>query len=186
MDSNPYQHVAMANIYSDTPAVGTSESGVPKKGGDSELHSGKEPNNTRLRDDRLCPSISYLISNARDNSEPTPKCFRISNVPLTWDEACLFDYLKSVDESLDRLATDDYRLSLYPACCGSSQVALLNFTNCPIYFRRLHPGQDHSVQRKDSDIVLDSHFYGLTPLNIPEGDIVAELVILVPRSLWEY
>jgi hypothetical protein len=41
------------------------------------------------------------------------------------------------------------------------------------------------VHTTDNNIlVIDSHFYGLTPLNSPEGKIVAELVALDLLELW--
>ncbi|KAI5843708.1 hypothetical protein BZA05DRAFT_179670 [Tricharina praecox] len=104
------------------------------------------------------------------------KCFRISNVPSEWSEDDLLGYLGKLDASLGNLAADGSRLSLYPACSGPDRVALLNVKNCPEYFRRIRPGESNSVQQPDSDLVIDSHFYSLTPLNNPEGSIVADVV----------
>jgi len=103
-----------------------------------------------------------------------PMCFRISNVPRMWSEDELLQVFQSFDDSLD-LATGQYRLSLYPACCGPSQTALLNL-QCPGNSWDLKPNKDQLIGRGDLDLVMDRHFYGLTPLNTPEGEIVADVV----------
>ena len=99
-------------------------------------------------------------------------CFRISNVPPTWNEGEILQAFQSSDGSLDQ-ATDQYRLSFYPACSGSSQTALLDL-QCPGYLWNLQSNEDKLIHREGSDIVMDRHFHGLTPLNTPEGEIVAE------------
>jgi len=99
-------------------------------------------------------------------------CLRISNVRPTWSEAELLQAFQSSDDSLD-FATGQYRLSLYPACCGSSQTALLNF-QCPGHAWDLESNKDKLIGRGDSDLVMDRHFYGLTPLNNPGDEIIAE------------
>jgi hypothetical protein len=101
-----------------------------------------------------------------------PVCFRISNVPPTWSEGELLQALQSFDNTLDP-AIGQYRLSLYPACCGSSQTALLNL-QCPGYSWDLESNGDQIIEMEDSDLVMDRHFYGLTPLNNPGGEIIAE------------
>jgi len=102
-----------------------------------------------------------------------PVCFRISNVPSTWNEGELLQAIQSSDYSLD-LAAGQYQLSFYPACSGSSQTALLNL-QCPGCLWNLQSNKDKLIRREGgSDIVMDRHFYGLTPLNTPEGQIVAE------------
>jgi hypothetical protein len=99
-------------------------------------------------------------------------CFRISNVPPTWNEAELLQAFQTSDDSLD-LATGQYRLSFHPACSGSSQTALLN-VQCPRCSWNIQSNEDKLIRSGGSDIVMDRHFYGLTPLNTPEGEIVAE------------
>jgi hypothetical protein len=99
-------------------------------------------------------------------------CFRISNVPPTWNEAELLQAFQSSDDSLD-LATGQYRLSFHPACSGSSQTALLNL-QCPGCSWNIQSNEDKLIRSGASDIVMDRHFYGLTPLNTPEGEIVTE------------
>ena len=99
-------------------------------------------------------------------------CFRISNVPPMWNEGDLLQAFQSSDDSLD-LATGQYRLSFYPACSGSSRTALLNLQS-PECSWNLQSNKDQLIRREGSDIVIDRHFHGLTPLNTPEGEIVAE------------
>jgi hypothetical protein len=88
-----------------------------------------------------------------------PKCFRIANVPLTWSKKNVYRVLHNADRSLK---DHKHQLSLFPACSGATQTALLNFEICTKFFRR---------------ILLNRHFHDLTPLNTPEGKIVAELVL---------
>jgi hypothetical protein len=99
-------------------------------------------------------------------------CFRISNVPPTWNEAELLQAFQTSDDSLD-FTTGQYRLSFHPACSGSSQTALLNL-QCPGCSWNIQSNEDKLIRSGGSDIVMDRHFYGLTPLNTPEGEIVAE------------
>jgi hypothetical protein len=52
---------------------------------------------------------------------------------------------------------------------------------CTEYFKNLKPNEDNYVKTgkvsgTDAILVLDCHFYDLTPMNNPERDIVAELV----------
>ena len=101
-----------------------------------------------------------------------PMCFRISNVPRAWSEDELLQAFRISNDSLD-LATSQYRLSLYPACSGSSQTALLNL-RCPGNSWDLEPKMDRLIDIGGSHLVMDRHFYGLTPLNTPKGEIVAE------------
>ena len=103
-----------------------------------------------------------------------PVCFRISNVPPKWDEGDLLQaFQTSDDDDSLNLATGQYQLSFYPACSGSSRTALLNL-QCPGCSWNLQSNEVKLIRREGSDIVMDRHFYGLTPLNTPEGEIVAE------------
>lgn len=99
-------------------------------------------------------------------------CFRISNVPSTWGKDELVEAIQSLDEPLSVSA--DYTLSLHPACHGSSQTALLELERLPNHLSSLRTNESKRIGREDLDLVVDRHFYGLTPLNTPEGGIVAE------------
>jgi len=100
-------------------------------------------------------------------------------VPLDWKVIDLLDALKAIDSSLK---DHKHQLSLYPACNTPTQTALLTLDSCSKYFRSLKPNESYyettSVVNKSKTILtLDSHFHDLTPLNTPEGDIVAESVL---------
>jgi hypothetical protein len=125
----------------------------------------------------------------RTVSNPGRKCFRITNIPPDWSKDDLLesmrDLLESMREKEQSLGNFDGHVSLYPACCDtSSQTALLNLKKCPEFFQDIRPNSPKHIkcrgQNLDQTIVLsvDSDFYGLTPLNKPEGEIVAELVYL--------
>jgi hypothetical protein len=108
------------------------------------------------------------------NSNQQPKCFRISGVPLTWSADDLFDAILAIDPSL---AHQNYRPSLYPACCSSTQTALLNLDPCTEHLQQQnHLQVSATASRTAALLTIDSHFYNLTPLNVPEGEVVAELV----------
>ena len=137
------------------PAIGTPQNN-PHKNPGSNAESRAQPHQDSS-------SVSAVKPKRR-------KCFRISSVPRTWKKRELLKVLKSSNDSLD-LTTGQYQLSLYPACSGSSQTALLsipgNLWNLERHGRKL-------IVMEHSDLVMDRHFYGLTPLNNPGGEIVAE------------
>jgi hypothetical protein len=123
----------------------------------------------------------------RDALAPEPKCLRISCVPLGWSRADLLDSLRKLDQSLEQWADGDDRLSLYPAPCGSTQTALLCSNRCT-ELQPADPTKPKYVPIHDKisgklDILIDRNFYNLTPLNVPEGEIVAESVYPLSRGL---
>jgi predicted Zn-ribbon and HTH transcriptional regulator len=102
-------------------------------------------------------------------------CFRIANIPSTWNQDDLLNSLKKIDPSLD---SNGYELSLFPACQGSSQTALLNFDRCTECFQRLKPNDFNNVKVSNGPgmvwLTIDCHFYDLTPLNSPGEEVIAE------------
>jgi len=70
------------------------------------------------------------------------------------------------------------QLSLYPACCGANQTAILNLDVCTEYYKQLKLRDFNYApitNTTDSEhLVFDCHFYGLTPLNSPGDKVVAE------------
>lgn len=134
---------------------------------------------------RTCPEPGGPSENPSRGKEKTGRqCLRIQNVPLEWSKTDLLDFLRMLvtgDESLDDL--DASALSLYPACSGGRQTALLNPEEPLPYFQELRttnsvylPVNDKLSGRKIFDLEVDSDFPGLTPLNAPKGEIVVELV----------
>ncbi|KAF8241219.1 hypothetical protein K440DRAFT_665405, partial [Wilcoxina mikolae CBS 423.85] len=108
------------------------------------------------------------------NSNPRPKCFRISGLPLSWSENDLFNALHAIDPSLTR---QDFRPSLNPSCYNSTQTALLNLDPCTEHLQRhSHLKVSESASRTAALLMIDSHFYNLTPLNVPEGEVVADVI----------
>lgn len=110
-----------------------------------------------------------------DNPIIKGQCLRIQNVPLAWGKDDLLACLQKAHPSLGNL--DLGELSLYPACSSSarSQTALLNAEEPLAFFASLRHNKTIyiPVSRKTS-LEVDSHFAALTPLNTPEGNIVAE------------
>jgi hypothetical protein len=85
--------------------------------------------------------------------------------------------LQTIDPYLN---IPNHRLSLYLACCSSAQTALLDLGKCTEYFQQLGPNDVRHVSIPNTatetrvDLVIDRNFYGLTPLNALEGEVVAE------------
>jgi hypothetical protein len=104
------------------------------------------------------------------------KYFRISGIPQDWKEDDLLGALQTIDPNLQNRKP---QLSLYPACCGSSQTALLELDPTK-YFQSLGPNESYErvipASRTEAVLTIDSHFNGLTPLNTPDKQIIAELV----------
>ena len=115
------------------------------------------------------------VSDDPPNSNPRPKCFRISGLPLNWNENDLFDALQDIVPSLTR---QDYRPTLYPSCYSSTHTALLNLDRTKHLQCRNHLQVSQSASRTAALLTIDSHFYNLTPWNVPEGEVVAELAIV--------
>ena len=104
------------------------------------------------------------------------KCFRISGIPQDWKEDDLLRALQNIDPDFRNQKS---QLSLYPACCGSSQTALLELYPTK-YFQSLGPNEStykrvSPAGKTEAVLTIDSHFYDLTPLNTPDKQIIAEL-----------
>jgi hypothetical protein len=100
-----------------------------------------------------------------------PKCFRILDIPDGWHTKDLQLALETLDRSLRRRT---YSLSLYPACHGMGKVAILKLDEGTEYFDQISPGMVYYEDVKDEELAIDCDFEGLTPLNTPSGEIVAE------------
>jgi len=189
--TTPWADIASAQISQSTPR--NTQSSLRQQAIDTNSRSRKRkfrqtPDTERSARNtkRVVTKSSFLAvgTSQSGSDEPTssnsrPKCFRISGVPSTWSENDLLDALHSADTSL---TSQDYRPSLYPACCGITQTALLNID---IYTEHLQSQSHLQVSESDSRtaalLTIDSHFYNLTPLNVPSGEVVAELVVYVCR-----
>jgi len=151
-------------------ATQTSPSSTPKR---SNIRRHAEPTSSS----HLSPGIGDKGRSTTRVRNTAPKCFRIANVPLNWDENMLLAALKTFDPIIEN---QNPQLSLYP-CLNSTetQTALLNLGTCTEYFEQLKPDDFNHVKALDKiDLVIDSHFDNLTPLNLPARDVVAELVLL--------
>jgi hypothetical protein len=113
------------------------------------------------------------MSTAKPRSKLT--CFRISGIPVKWNKDDLLLALRSFDPDFN----DARKLSLFPACSGRTQTALLRLDPlmCSEYFRRIDSTQEqYELIEGDPDIylVIDKHLLGLTPLNTPGDDAIVE------------
>jgi len=121
-------------------------------------------------------------SHTSSSSNQRPKCFRISGIPPRWSEDDLLNALHTIDPSLTH---QNCQPSLYPGCSGAipTQTGLLNLVSGT---KRLESHKHLQVLESDNKLgalIIDSHFYGLTPLNVPRGEVVAEFVISCIREV---
>ncbi|KAF8533302.1 hypothetical protein BDD12DRAFT_984533 [Trichophaea hybrida] len=111
--------------------------------------------------------------NVPTSSNQVPKCFRISGVPSSWNEDDLFDALHAIVPSLMH---QKFRPSLYPGCCGSTKIALLNLDSGTKHLERHKYLPVPESTSRPGVLTIDSDFYNLTPLNLPEGEIIADVI----------
>jgi hypothetical protein len=112
---------------------------------------------------------------ASRTSHNQPTCFRISGIPSDWCTNNLEQALQAIDPEL--VLTDVELSELIPACYGSTQTALLSLDSYTTYFRSFERNEErHKVIQKNGQVrlVIDKHFYDLTPMNRPTEPIVAE------------
>jgi hypothetical protein len=141
-------------------------------------HESNRPQNHTQAEEEIPASTTGTSDPISHNPS---KCFRISNVPTTWNRGDLLETLQNLDLLPQELDSGD-QLSLYPDCFdpSSSQTALLYFKQCPESFLRLPPNGSSRFQASDKksgevvDLSIDSQFYSLTPLNVPGEEVVAE------------
>jgi hypothetical protein len=145
---------------------------IPKRYPPSPRKTAQDHKGTNIADSGLPTSHA----NPSFYSIATPsfrtKCFRISGIPQDWEEDDLLGALHTIDPDLRNQKS---QLSLYPACCGSSQTALFELDPTK-YFQSLGPNESTYTCTTEAVLAIDSHFYDLTPLNTPDEQIIAELV----------
>jgi hypothetical protein len=118
-------------------------------------------------------SFERVVKTAKDSlnldEKPRSKCFRISGIPSSWRTDDIFRALQSIDPSLE---FQNHQLSLYPACVGSKKIALIQLNSSEdCQYLPIPESTSNTVV-----LTIDSQFHDLTPLNIPTGDVIAELV----------
>jgi hypothetical protein len=149
-----------------------------------------------LAQERLDSTLSPDPSHSRGNQNPAREshgethsrttCFRITGVPLAWDQEKLEEWLAKTD--WDFKGHED-ELSIFPSCSASSKskIALLRLKRNPTCFEGSEQsgGKQYLLKEKDQKVRLniDKHFYGLTQLNKPNTPITAEFVNNYPWAL---
>ncbi|KAF8538748.1 hypothetical protein BDD12DRAFT_841185 [Trichophaea hybrida] len=115
------------------------------------------------------------VGTDKSGSDDSPNSifFQISGLPSSWSEKDLSAALHAIDPSF---TDQDYQPSLYPACFSSTQTALLNLDPCTELQRRNHLRVSESASRTAALLTIDSHFYNLTPLNVSEDEVVADVI----------
>ena len=105
-----------------------------------------------------------------------PTCFRISGIPPLWDSERLKEALRTIDPEFDPMGAE---LSGPFPDLDSTQTALLHLSECTSYFTFEPKQEKHKIINENGrkiHLVLDKHFYDLTPLNRAEEPIEMELV----------
>lgn len=102
--------------------------------------------------------------------------FRLSDIPLEWtrDQVCIF--MKESIPRMDCVEVD--HLVLYPSINAKRQVGILTLTGPQEVIEGIAP-QDpdrprRAVKLNDVEIMIDRHFFGLTPLNNAKNTPVIE------------
>ena len=103
-------------------------------------------------------------------------CFRISGIPPHWNSERLEQALRTIDPEFDPICAE---VSGPFPDHDSTQTALLNLSGCTSYFAFGPNEEKHKMIYENGrkiHLVLDKHFYDLTPLNRAEEPIKMELV----------
>jgi len=118
-------------------------------------------------------SYTEFQSRQPSASPPRLKCFRISGIPTNYNQNKLVDILRA--SYLSHTFKHD-QLSLFGSCYDDTKTALLNLDDCAENMQLCGylQVQDSGDSRKILEI--DTHFYNLTLLNDPVGEVLAELV----------
>ena len=158
-------------------------------GGEHELHSGGSQFETEGEHELHSGGSQFetegeheLHSGGSQFSGPRKgglaACFRVSGIPPLWDGERLEQALRTIDPEFDLM---DAEISGPFPDHDSTQTALLNLSGCTSYFT-FDPNQEKHKIIYEGDrkihLVLDKHFYDLTPLNRAEEPIKMELVNL--------
>ncbi len=99
--------------------------------------------------------------------------FRIKGIPRDWSKKDLLESLRKIDSSFQRWDPDRDQLSLNPSCYGSGQTAIVNARSTIEFLQNIGPEDSKYIRtsRSISDeniyLLIERHFYNLTPLNTP-------------------
>ena len=104
-------------------------------------------------------------------------CFRISGIPPHWDRERLKKALQTIEPEFNPMGAEVS--GPFPDVYDRTQVALLGLRAGAPYFI-FEPNQEkHKVISEDGQrvhLVLDNHFYDLTPLNRAKEPVKVESV----------
>ncbi|KAI9771315.1 MAG: hypothetical protein M1840_002285 [Geoglossum simile] len=161
------------------PSHGIALAGEKRKQPDTQQTAGNA--SKRIKTAVRCSSVgdSESLRSCASVPRSKPKSFRIAGIPSNWTQHDLLVALRTIDPDFNHRS---HQLSLYPACCGHTQTSLVCLDTCTKYFQSLEPNEYKyervydTVNKTVADLVFDCHFYDLTPLNKPKGEIVADVV----------
>lgn len=119
--------------------------------------------------------VTWHRTSPAPNTSIISLCFRLLGIPSLWT---VEQVLKLLEENLEFVRSDDDHLRLYPAADSTELlVGLLSIKRPRDYIDTFAP-LDHDHPKRtvcvEKNITVDRFFYGLTPLNTPNGTPVAE------------
>jgi hypothetical protein len=111
--------------------------------------------------------------------KPKRRCFRISGIPQSWDKDTVVAEIQEKDPAFK---DQKHQLRLFPSCTNANQTAVLNIDECTSeYFSNINVDRPTQLEVDNLDdeflcLKIDRDFYDMTPLNVSEGEILAEFV----------
>lgn len=108
-----------------------------------------------------------------------PICYRVTNIPKTWSESHVQESLCYLDAlAFSTSPTNPVNIGLFPSLFGETKTAIVTTMqeacsgSSPRSFKVSDPTNNGDVVH----LTIDSAFFGLTPLNTPKQDVVADIV----------
>lgn len=131
-------------------------------------------------------SSTFLNPDRNDSTVVKWCAFRISNIPRRMTEVEFFRILDSLprETSLNDGGSNLLGKSFAPAAASVDtelySTATVTFVSVPTLFKFSGTSCSFNLDG-DSQVIVDKHFYGLTPLGISRNQTTVEYVFLSPR-----
>lgn len=100
----------------------------------------------------------------------SPVCYRIANIPRPWNRNHLEVALRQIDPEVFAEPLEPGNVALFPSLFGPTQTGLVNarLRSTKLDETECFPVEDpYSHPPQSVNLIIDSSFFGLTPLNDP-------------------
>lgn len=146
---------------------------LPSRSPGAEAPSKRSSDQIQATDDLNPHGPKRARLNVHSSTQPIQKCFRLLGIPSEWTEQDVYFRLR-----FNTFATENRQLSLHPAANSPDhQVGLLKLQGELEDFPAIATDEDKILYSlNDVVVTLDSHFYGLTPLNNVPDEHHAEYI----------